>query len=281
MKYSIYVRNRIKRSLLKENPHMDKEKAAEEANCLFHEMLLEAAYKSALEKLSDDDKLKQMELSEVLHFSDLYPGVLECRNPQNRYANLYHGVRFDEDHERFEQILIDEEIRCGNLTKGYYRAGGDNCNEGEYISLINYSGERYDIEFQTFVEENVAFIISPLLDPVKCKYLPFEEWDKIKSKLPMTRQRYSYARNEFQHKERISFDYVIGVLYPFQYYAHKKGYTKTREDFNRVKNLLREHGYSYLPILDPTDDFEDLKKLYADPYDEFASFRSNMFLRRI
>lgn len=264
MKYSIYVKNRIKRTLISENPKLGGKEAEEEANRLFNEMLMCASYQSALDKLSDDDTLKQKEQEPVLHFYDIRPEAKEYINVKNPYLYLYHGVRFDDKHEHFESILKDEEIRCGNKTDGYYRIGGDNCNEGKYISLIHYTGEDYDIEFKTFVEENVSFVISPLINPAKCVYLPYEEWEKVKSKLPMTKQRYSYARNEYQCEDSISLDYVVGILYPYHFYMHTKGFEKTRQDFRKIKELLIKYGYSSLPIFDPTDNFCDITHLEDD-----------------
>ncbi len=262
MKYSIYVRNRIKASLLREEPHMDITILDEKANTIFHEMLAESEYERELNKLSNDDPLKKLELEDEEKFLDIHPGAEDSKNIQNRYAYLYHGVRFDDDHSAFANILQDEAIKCGKDTPFYYRVGGDNCNEGEYVSLTHYTGDSYDIEFKTFIEENVAFIISPLLNPVKCKYLPYEEWENIKGKLKSTRHRYSYARNEYQYKKEVSLDYAVGILYPFKYYSYIKGYYTTKDDFKRVKELLIRYGYAHLPILDPTNDFEDISYLY-------------------
>lgn len=262
MKYSIYVRNRIKASLLREEPNIDRKLLDEKANAIFHKMLAESEYERELSKLSDDDPLKKLELEDEETFLDIHPGAEKSKNVQNRHAYLYHGVRFDDDHSVFANILKDEAIKCGKDTPFSYRAGGDNCNEGEYVSLTHYTGDSYDLEFKTFIEENVSFIISPLLNPLKCKYLPFEEWEKIKSKLKSTRHRYSYARNEYQYKKEVSLDYAVGILYPFKYYCHIKGYYTTKEDFKRVRELLIRYGYAHLPILDPTNNFEDISYLY-------------------
>lgn len=264
MKYSIYVKKRIEKMILKDNPKIDHILLEKEVDKMFHELLFNVEYESVLSKLEENDPLKKLELEPNERFLDLYPSADRVISARNIYGNLYHGIRFDDDHKILARILDDEAIKCGNLTENYYRVGGDNCNEGEYISLINYTGDYYDLEFKTFVEENVALIISPKLNPIKCKYLPYEEWEERKKKLPISKSRYSYARNEFQYPKQIPFDYVIGILYPFEYYARLKGYSKARESYRIVKELLKANCYSHLPILDPTDGFADISDLFEE-----------------
>ena len=223
--------------------------------------------------MDDKDNLKKLEAEEEFRFLDVRYKADEVTDISNPYFFLYHGVRMDSEHELFESILSDREIKCANKI-GFYRGfDSDNCNEGKYISLIHYSGDDYDIEFKTFIEENVSFIISPKLNPLKCKYLPFDEWEKIKKKLPKTKHRYSYAREEYQYPDSISLDYVVGVLYPLRFYSHKNGYMSAEEDLEYVKKLLIKYGFKDLPILDPTKGFEVLD---VKPTINFAVKR-NMF----
>lgn len=237
-----------------DNPTLSAEEVNQQANQEFKDMLLSSFYEVALAKLSNEDSLKQLELEDEYRFLDIRCSIDQNPDIRSAYAHLYHGVRMDPDHKIFESILRDHKIKCSNKTDLYYRNGSDNCNEGEYVSLIHFEYE-HEPEFQTFIEENVSFIISPRLNPVKCKYLPFEEWEKIKEKLPKTKHRYSYAKNEYQYPDYISFDYVVGILYPLRYYNYVNGFYKTQEDFAHIKELLKEYGLDYLPILDPTAGF--------------------------
>lgn len=258
MKYSIYVKNYLKRKILKENPNISEEKANLKADKEFKDMVYESIYEKSLANLPNEDHLKKLELEEEFRFLDINyisDKNIDIRNP---YCFLYHGVRFDSNHELFERILYDRKIKCANEINSYRGDYADNCNEGKYVSLMHYSGEEYDLEFKTFIEENVSFIISPKLNPLKCKYLPYEEWEKIKKKLPKTKHRYSYSKNEYQYPGHIPFDYVVGILYPLNYYNYMNGFTKTEEDFAYVKKLLVEYGLKDLPILDPTDCFRSL-----------------------
>lgn len=258
MKYSIYVRNYLKRKILNSNPNISKEEASKKADEEFKDILIDSFYFSMLEKLPAQDPLKKLEGEEEIRFLDLHNGFDVNTNIRNPYCYLYHGIRFDSDHEIFESILCDRKILCSNKVKSHWRCYSDNCNEGEYISLIDYSEEGYDLEFKTFIEENVSFIISPKLNPLKCKYLPFEEWEEIRKKLPKTKHRYSYQKNEYQYPDHIPFDYVVGILYPLSYYNHTKGFRNTKEDFIYIKRLLRKYDLEHLPILDPTDSFKPL-----------------------
>lgn len=255
MKYSVYVRNYLKRKILNSNPNISKEEADKKADEEFKDILLNSFYFSMLEKLPVQDPLRKLEEETEIRFLDLHNRVDVNANIRNPSCYLYHGIRFDSNHEIFESILSDRKILCGNKVKRHWQDYSDNCNGGEYVSLIDYSDEEYDIEFKTFIEENVSFIISPKLNPLKCKYLPYDEWEKVRKKLPKTKHRYSYARHEYQYPDYIPFDYVVGILYPLNYYNHTNGFQKTKEDFVYIKHLLREHGLEHLPILDPTNRF--------------------------
>lgn len=261
MKYSMYVKKRIKEDILESEPDIDSILLEKRVNDTFNSVLKESLYNQELARLSDDDPLKKLELEESETFMDLHPNAKRYEDTFNPYYYLYHGVRLDDDHEHFASILRDQSIKCGEMLENYLRYGSDNCNEGKYVSLAHYTGDEYDIEFKTFIEENVTFIISPTLNPVKCKYLPYEEWDKIKDKMTKTKHRYSYARGEYQYKREIPFYYVSGILYPYAYYEHVKGYFKTKDDFIFIKGLLSAYGCSYLPIYDPTDNFKEISHL--------------------
>lgn len=264
MKYSIYARNYLKRKIKNNNHNISDNEAEKQAEEEFKNILLESFYQTYLAKLSDNDPLRKLELEEEIRFLDLHPLIRERANVLNPHNYLYHGVRFDEDHKKFESILRDKKIKCANKTDFHYIEYSDNCNEGEYISLINYTGEEYDLEFKTFIEENTSFIISPKLNPLKCKYLPFDEWYKIKEKLPTTKHRYSYARNEYQHPDYIPFEYIVGILYPMRYYNHINGFRNTKTDLIHIKELLMKYDLEYLPLLDPTNYFRSLEDELSD-----------------
>ena len=261
MKYSIYVKDYLKRAELKSNPSITEEEAYKRAEEKFANMLQNSFYNLALAKLNNLDQLKQLELEQEFRFLDIHYGLEENINKINPYNYLYHGVRFDRSHKLFESILRDQKISCANRNNLYYKNCIDNCNEGNFVSLLDYSKEDDKVEFQTFIEKNVAFIISPKLNPLECKYLPYEEWKKIKKKLPKTKHRYSYLRHEYQYPDYIPLSYVIGILYPLKYFLQMDGYSKTMDDFAYIQELLIKYGFSNLPLLDPTAVFSCLNHI--------------------
>lgn len=212
------------------------------------------AYAEALAKLSIYDPIKKLELEEEERYLDIYCNAFEGLNVFNPYAFLYHGVRFDDDHSLFESILRDKEIRCARKTKQSFKAFGDNCNDGEYVSLMPFVDDE-DLEFNVFVKNSVAFVVSPNLNPVKCKFLPYEQWAQVKYKLPMTKHRYSYAKLEYQYPDSFSLDYVVGLLYPLNHNIIQYGLSFARNDFEYIKALLKKYGFQDLHIFDPLDDF--------------------------
>ena len=256
MRSSTKGTDHLRKQIMMMNSRMNWANGAKHTNQKFSDITFDSPYEAALAKLSDYDDLKKLELEDELRFLDICGGDDEDVNIRNPYSHLYHGVRFDSEHKLFESILRDREIRCGKKTSLHSVDYSDNCNEGKYVSLTHYSGDVYDLEFKTFIGENISFMISPKLNPLKCKYLPYDEWEMIKTKLPKTRHRYSYAKGEYQYPESFSLDYVEGILYPFNYYTCIYGFNKTQEDFEYVKELLIKYGFGGLPILDQTDGFK-------------------------
>ena len=260
MRSSTNGTNCLRKQIMMMNSRMNWVNAAKHTNQKLNDTSFDSLYEAALAKLSDYDDLKKLELEDELRFLDIWGSEGEDVNIRNPYSHLYHGVRFDSEHKLFESILRDREIRCGNKIDLLSVDYSDNCNEGKYVSLTDYSGFfASDLEFKTFIGENISFMIAPKLNPLKCKYLPYDEWEMIKTKLPKTRHRYSYAKGEYQYPECFSLDYVEGILYPFNYYSCIYGFDKTQEDFEYVKELLIKYGFEYLPILDQTDGFKVIK----------------------
>ena len=95
-----------------------------------------------------------------------------------RYVDdfLYHGIRNPNSLEKLENIFKDKMIKCGKNINGYMNYS-DNCNKGEFVSLLRYSE---DIGFDVFINENISLIILDDIECVKTTYLPFHEWEKKK-----------------------------------------------------------------------------------------------------
>jgi len=96
-------------------------------------------------------------------------------------------------------------IKCGKNIDGYMNYF-DNCNKGEYISLLRYSDE---IGFDVFINENISLIIREDIDYVETTYLPFHEWESKKDS-----GLYSYLNGELFSKN-IPFSMVVGIGLPY------------------------------------------------------------------
>lgn len=124
---------------------------------------------------------------------------------------LYHGIRFQNHLEKLESIFLNKAILAGNYQNEYYCSYSDNCNEGEYISLTCVEYE-YDLVYETFIMPNISLVISPKCNAIKTIYLNYEEWEEIKHL--ETKNRYSYAKNEYQVKQMIPLNMVKAIGLP-------------------------------------------------------------------
>lgn len=166
---------------------------------------------------------------------------------------LYHGLRYGIDVnsslrkglEKLEGILKEGKILAGKYLEDYYPYS-DNCNEGEYISLISYSDS---IEFETFVGQNICLIISPFCQAYKTVYVPFDTWDYIKKNNIPIKNRYSYAHGEYQVKDSIPIEKVRAIGIPYL----KIRLQQNLEVANKYKEgiiALLNHYNIDLPIVD-------------------------------
>lgn len=162
---------------------------------------------------------------------------------------LYHGIRSYNSLEKLEGIFKDKVILAGNYQKDSYYSYDDNCNNGEYISLANIDND-YNLTYQTFVMPNISLVISPECKAIKTIYINYDEWEKIKDL--DTFNRYSYANNEYQVKESISFDYVKAIGFPKEYLRRTNQENKFEEYFNCVFELMKKYNLD-LPIVDTSN----------------------------
>ena len=206
--------------------------------------------KFLLEKLKTrqeifDEKLKQYESTQLQYFipetNDL-DNLLYVRN------FLYHGIRFRNDIEKLENIFKTRTILAGNYHDKYY-SYDDNCNEGEYISLTSFETKDYST-YQIFIMLNISLIISPECNAIKTIYLEYEDWEKLKG--IETKNRYSYATNEYQVKHQIPLELVKAIGLPAkQLKAIKREYQIT-EYLNQIIYLMEKYDI-YLPIVDTSN----------------------------
>jgi len=158
---------------------------------------------------------------------------------------LYHGLRFQKHLEKLESIFKDKAILAGNYHNKYY-SYDDNCNEGEYISLTSYERD-YITTYEIFIINNISLIISPECNAIKTIYLQYEDWEKIKD--TKTNNRYSYATNEYQVKEKIPLDLVKGIGIPANHLRETKREYLIDIYLNDILDLMEKYNID-LPIVD-------------------------------
>lgn len=165
---------------------------------------------------------------------------------------LYHGLRnFDnitspkDGLEKLEGILKKGKILAGKYLEDYYPYS-DNCNEGEYISLISYSDS---IEFKTFVGENICLVISPFCQAYKTTYVPFDTWSYIKKNEIPIKNRYSYAHGEYHVKDSIPIEMVRAVGIPYLSIRLQQNLEVANSYKEGIITLLNRYNVN-LPIID-------------------------------
>lgn len=130
------------------------------------------------------------------------------------YDYLYHGIRFQKYLEKLENIFKTRTILSGKYLENYY-SYTDNCNKGEYISLLKLSKDNY-LEYETFIEENISLLITPAINAIITKYLSYNDWLTIQQENLSLKNHYSYMQGECFVKDYIPIDFVKAIGVPYQ-----------------------------------------------------------------
>ena len=88
---------------------------------------------------SFDKKLLLLDQQEPQTFLDINPDACNREDLRFTFNYLYHGIRSPKQLEILKSIFRDNAILVGNYQKDYHPYS-DNCNEGEYISLLSTDG---------------------------------------------------------------------------------------------------------------------------------------------
>lgn len=158
---------------------------------------------------------------------------------------LYHGIRFQKYLEKLESIFQMKKIVSGKYLKNYYYYL-DNCNKGEYVSLLNRHTTDY-LSYDIFIEENISLLVSPLCNAIETKYVSYSIWEKI-NKYPL-KQIYSYAPGECMCKDYISLEYIRAIGIPYQKLIQTKGQVYTDKLINDLILLMNKYNIT-MPIVD-------------------------------
>lgn len=160
---------------------------------------------------------------------------------------LYHGIRFQKYLEKLENIFKEKYLYAGHYMNYDYICSSDNCNKGEYVSLM--SGIDYDTsEFETFILPNITLVVSPYVDAQLAQYVPFETWIKIQNKNYDLKHLYSYAHGEYMVPGGIPLDKILAVGLST---AHLRLNNQTYSDkiLEDIKSLMIKYNVD-LPIVE-------------------------------
>lgn len=87
---------------------------------------------------------------------------------------FYHGIRFQGYLEKLESIFKVRKILAGKYIKEY-SFYDDNCNMGEYVSLLKWLGYE-SIEYEIIIGSNISLIITPFCNAIETKHIDFYTW---------------------------------------------------------------------------------------------------------
>lgn len=160
---------------------------------------------------------------------------------------LYHGIRFQKHLEKLENIFKERKILAGKYLPNYHFYS-DNCNHGQYVSLLKYSN-RTKLEYETFILENISLLVTPLCNAQETKYVDYQTWEKIQQEQYQLKHIYSYMMGECMCKDLIQLDMVKAIGVPY-----KKLRLQGREPYaiqliEDIKELMNKYDV-YLPIVD-------------------------------
>ena len=165
---------------------------------------------------------------------------------RNMYGFLYHGIRFQDYLEKLESIFRERKILAGKYIPNYY-CYSDNCNKGEYVSVLNVQ-KTDGITFKTFIDENISLLITPFCDAIETKYVGFNIWNQIKDL--NLKQIYSYLPGECMCKDFIPLEFVKAVGVPYRHLIRTKGRDYADKLVEDIVSLMELYNIS-LPVVEP------------------------------
>lgn len=197
-----------------------------------------------------EKKLQQLEQQPSQTFQELnYRYIDDFENTNIVYNFLYHGIRFQKHLEKLESIFQDRAILAGKYQKKYYDFYDDNCNEGEYISVMSIENG-YELEYKTFIMPNISLVISPECNAIKTIYIPYEEWQQLNGR--PTKNRYSYAKREYHVKQMIPLCFIKAIGVPDKYLRLTNQEEKIEGYLHDIVELMEKYNIN-LPIIDTSD----------------------------
>lgn len=160
---------------------------------------------------------------------------------------LYHGIRSRKYLDILEKILKDKKILAGKYIKDYYLYS-DNCNKGEYVSLLKYQNN-YSLDYKIFIESNISLLVTPLCNAIETKYIDYYTWEQIQKSNLELKHIYSYMYGECMCKDYISIDMVCAIGVPYQKLIHEERKEYADKLIEDIKLLMQKYDINF-PIVD-------------------------------
>lgn len=160
---------------------------------------------------------------------------------------LYHGIRFQKHLEKLESIFRERKILAGKHLPNY-SFYSDNCNHGEYVSLLQYTSSR-KIEFETFILENISLLVTPLCNTQETKYVDYSTWLSLQEGHYNLKHIYSYMMGECMCKDHIPLEMVKAIGIPYQKLRLQGNEAYAISLIEDIKALMNKYDI-HLPIVD-------------------------------
>lgn len=194
------------------------------------------------------DKYLEYDQSEPYKFIEKYSCLERVPNLCNTVCFLYHGIRFQYHLEKLESIFEKKAILASKHLNNCF-IYEDNCNDGEYVSLLEIDPWEYSSMYEAFIRPNVTLVVSPFCEAYNTIYVPFNEWEEIKKSNRTFRNRFSYAKNEYQVKDRIPLDQVVAIGIPYCYLGCQNKLDYANKLLEDVIELMHKYNLA-LPVVD-------------------------------
>ena len=119
---------------------------------------------ATLAKTRNQDKFSEYDLYDPFKFSEIFLN-LEEELPDLSFTQcyLYHGIRFQNHLEKLESIFEKKAILAAKYLDNVM-SYDDNCNDGEYVSLLKIDPFEYSSMYDAFIRPNVTLVVSPFCE---------------------------------------------------------------------------------------------------------------------
>lgn len=161
---------------------------------------------------------------------------------------LLHGLRYADPLKYLEGIFQAKKILAGKyLDYRFFNQDIDNCNEGEYVSLLE-STPNETLEYSAFIKPYICLFVKPLANAYKAHYISESDFRALKEAKIELKNRYSTIHYEYQVKDFISLDDVVAIGLPRIAFI-KNGLEYASSVENAIFSLMDKYDVD-IPLVD-------------------------------